>query len=266
MKPVQARPKDYDAVLAHVRERAPELLARAASHLDPIRTAHQSDEHVQRARGTHPGRPFADDARDALALVLSLPESDGHEAVVARMRTIVDFHERSVAGRGSFAGEPEAAARIIEDFHERTGLRVVYWDGIAHTAAAPTELGMAAGSGHGHGHGPNVGSRLRERYGARYVCVAIGFHHGDLGAVVVPPPAGDTVDARLGEVDLPAHWLDLRGDAARRDWGGPAKLRVISGVYDPARDTLEHLAVGSLPDAFDVLVHIREASVVRWLP
>ncbi|MEU9098565.1 erythromycin esterase family protein [Streptomyces sp. NPDC048361] len=262
VKPVQARPADYDAVLDHVREHAPALPARAASHLDPIRTAHRSDEHVQRARGTHPGRPFADHARDALELVHSLPETTGHEDVVARMRLIVDFHERSVAGRGSFAGEPETQADAIAGFRERTGLRVVYWDGIAHTAAARTGLGMAPGSE----HGSTVGSALRGRLGIGYASLAIGFHHGDLGTVAVPHPAPDTVDARLGAVDLPAHWLDLRGDTARRDWAGPAKLRVISGVYDPSRDALEHLTVGSLTDAFDVLVHIREASAVRRLP
>ncbi|GAA3080792.1 hypothetical protein GCM10020000_78320 [Streptomyces olivoverticillatus] len=61
-------------------------------------------------------------------------------------------------------------------------------------------------------------------------------------------------------MDLPAHWLDLRNDAARRRWDGPAKARVISGVYDPSRDAAEHMAVASLADAFDVLVHIRQVS------
>ncbi|GAA3080809.1 hypothetical protein GCM10020000_78340 [Streptomyces olivoverticillatus] len=73
VKPMQAQDADYDAVLEHVRESAPERLAEVASHLDPIRTAHRIDEHVQRARGTHPGRPFAEHARDALALIRSLP-------------------------------------------------------------------------------------------------------------------------------------------------------------------------------------------------
>lgn len=70
----------------------------------------------------------------------------------------------------------------------------------------------------------------------------------------------------LGEVDLPAHWLDLRRDAARRRWDGPVKARVISGVYDPSRDAAEHIAVASLADAFDVLIHIRRVTPVRWLP
>ncbi|WP_328391646.1 erythromycin esterase family protein [Streptomyces sp. NBC_00400] len=98
--PVQAQPEDYDAVLDHVRGSAPERLAEVASHLAPIRTAHHTAEHVQRARGIHPGRPFADHARDALALIRSLPDADHDDGILTRMRLIVDFHERSIAGQG----------------------------------------------------------------------------------------------------------------------------------------------------------------------
>ncbi|MFC5149447.1 erythromycin esterase family protein [Streptomyces aureoversilis] len=264
VKPAQAQLGDYDAVLDHVRESAPERWAEVASHLEVIRSAHQIDEHVQRARGTHPGRPFADHARDALALVRSLTgTAPAHgDDILARMRLIVDFHERSVAGRDSYAGDDAVWADAISGHQRRTGLRIVYWDGIAHTSATAATLGLAPE----RGPQPTVGSVLRERYGDEYVSVAIGFHHGDLGAVVVPEPAGELIDATLGAVDLPAHWLDLRDAAVRRRWDGPAKARVISGVYDPSRDAAEHMVVPSLADAFDVLIHIHEVSAVRWLP
>ncbi|MFF7995772.1 erythromycin esterase family protein [Kitasatospora xanthocidica] len=263
VKPVEAAPADYDAVLAHVRASAPERLAQLAAHLDPIRTAHTIDEHVQRARGVHPGRPFAEHARDALALVESLPDANADAAdVVARMRLIVEFHEHSVAGRGSFAGDAEVGADIVGDFQHATGLRTVYWDGIAHTSAAETVLGLAPE----RGPQTTAGTLLRQRYGAQYVSAAIGFHHGDLGVAVLPDPGADLVDAKLGATDLPAHWLDLRQDDVRGQWDGPAKARVISGVYTPDRDAAEHLAVASLAEAFDVLIHIREVTPVRWLP
>ncbi|MGW8328186.1 erythromycin esterase family protein [Streptomyces sp. NPDC055897] len=262
VKPAQARPEDYDAALDYVRTADPDQLAALAAHLEPIRTAHDIDEHVRRARGTHPGRPYAEHARDALALVGSLPGIGEHDDVLARMRLIVDFHEHSVAGRGDYGGEAAVWADTIGDFWHRTGLRVVYWDGIAHTAAAETTLGMTPE----RGPGPTVGSVLRERLGARYVSVAIGFHHGDLGSVVVPEPGADLIDARLGEVDAPAHWVDLRAEDVRRRWRGPAKARVISGVYDPDRDATGYIGVASLPEAFDVLVHVRRASPVHWLP
>ncbi|MFD8754381.1 erythromycin esterase family protein [Kitasatospora sp. NPDC059577] len=263
VKPAQAGPADYDAVLEHVRASAPERLAQVTAHLEPIRTAHETDEHVQRARGIHPGRPFAEHARDALLLVESLPGADDRaDGAVARMRLIARFHEHSVAGRGTYAGEAETWADAVADFRHRTGLRTVYWDGIAHTSAADTVLGLAPE----RGPQATVGSLLRKRYGAQYVSAAIGFHHGDLGVAVVPDPAADLVDARLGGTDLPARWLDLRHDDVRSQWDGPAKARVISGVYTPARDAAEHLAVASLADAFDVLIHIRQASPVRRLP
>lgn len=274
VKPLQAGPEDYDAVLDHVRRTAPHLVEQAASHLDPIRTAHAIDEHVQRAQGIHPGRPFADHARDALALIESLsgPASDpagadagadaGGDGILVRMRSILDFHRRSVAGRGSYAGEADVWADVIIEYWERTGLRIVYWDGIAHTAATRATLGLAPE----RGPQATVGSLLRSRLGTRYASVAIGFHHGDLGVAVVPGPAPDLIDAMLGEpADRPAYWLDLRAAPVGR-WDSAAKIRVISGVYDPSRDAAEHMAVTSLAAAFDVLVHIRRASPVRWLP
>ncbi|GAA4502468.1 erythromycin esterase family protein [Actinoallomurus oryzae] len=261
VKPLQARPADYDAVYDHVRRTAPELLAEVASHLGPIRTAHDLDEHVQRARGTHPGRPFVDHARDALALVRSLSDLGPDDEILTRMRLIVGFHQRSVAGRDSYAGEAAEWAELILDHQERSGLRMAYWDGIAHTSAAPVVLGLAPE----RGPQPTVGSVLRGFYGRRYVSVAIGFHHGDLGGTTVPAPAPDLVDAKLGEVGLPGHWLDLRAGAAAGRWDGPAKARVISGVYRPSRDAAEHMTVPSLTDAFDVLIHIRKASPVQVL-
>jgi erythromycin esterase len=177
------------------------------------------------------------------------------------MRLIVAFHERSVAGRDTYAGDAQTWAETIIDHQHRTGHRVAYWDGIAHTSAAPATLGLAPQ----RGAQPTVGSVLRHHHGAGYVSVAIGFHHGDLGVATVPEPAPDWLDARLAATDPSAHWLDLRTGDLRRQYEGPAKVRVISGVYDPSRDAAEHLAVTSLPEAFDVLVHLPEVSPVRWL-
>ncbi|GAA5609133.1 hypothetical protein Spla01_00261 [Streptomyces platensis] len=269
-KPAQAQHEDYDAVLGHVRALAPDRLPELTAHLEPIRTAHDLDEHVQRAQGVHPGRPFAEHARDALALLKSLPTAKGSEAVLARMRLIVDFHDQSVAGRGSFGGEDDAAADMLAGHQRRTGLRMVFWDGIAHTSAAPFRLGTVSDGT----LMPSVGSELRARYGAGYVAVAIGFHHGDLGVVTIPEPPADFLDAELGRADTPAHWLDLRGEHdangehgedAHRHWAGPAKMRVISGVYDPAQDADAYLRVASLTAAFDVLAHVHEARAAHWL-
>lgn len=92
--------------------------------------------------------------------------------------------------------------------------------------------------------------------------MAIGFHHGDLGVAEIPAPASDFLDATLGAAGPARLWRDLRVDPI----AGPAKLRVISGVYDPVRDADEHLAIRDLPAAFDLLIHLREVTAVRWLP
>ncbi|MFE0099270.1 erythromycin esterase family protein [Streptomyces sp. NPDC059009] len=259
-RPAQAQSEDYEAVLDHVRASAPRRLPELAAHLEPIRTAHRLDEHVQRAQGVHPGRPFAEHARDALALLSSLPGSD--EGVLARMRLIVDFHENSVAGRGSFVGEDDLAAEMLAGHQRESGLRMVLWDGIAHTTAAPLSLGVTPDEDPTH----SIGSRLRADYGAAYVSVALGFHHGDLGVVTVPEAPADMLDAELGRVEAPAHWLDLRDDeGARARWAGPARMRVISGVYDPSHDADAFVAVASVTAAFDVLGHVREATAAHWL-
>ncbi|SLJ83099.1 Uncharacterised protein [Mycobacteroides abscessus subsp. abscessus] len=46
----------------------------------------------------------------------------------------------------------------------------------------------------------------------------------------------------------------------------PAKLRVISGVYDPAEDEKAHITVPSPAEAFDALVFVRETTPVEWFP
>ncbi|WP_067699853.1 erythromycin esterase family protein [Nocardia jejuensis] len=260
VKPLRANAADYDAVVEAVRVHAPDRLNQLTAHLDPIRTVHTvADEHVQRARGVHPGRPFAEHARDAAVLVESIAALP--DDVRTRMESIVDFHENSVAGRGSYVGDDELWARSVIDAVERTGQRAVYWDGMAHTAASRAGYGVESATM----SRATVGSALRTHFGSGYGSVAVGFHHGDLGVADVPAPAADFLDARLGEFDLPVLWVDFRAEDASGPAFEPAKLRVISGVYDPARDAAEHMLVAAPADAFDVLVHIREASPVNWL-
>ena len=269
IRPAAAESTDYDEVLTYAHRWAPDRAGELAAYLTPIRSAHRIDEHVQRHQGIHPGRPFAEDARAALTLLHALPQPSAPEAAAAystaldRARLIVAFHENSVAGRGGFGGDGPQPARTIIDHHRATGARIVYWDGIAHTAAGESGLGPADTRFHSEGSG------LREYFGAGYLSVAIGFHHGDLGTAIAPDPHPDLLDADLGAVDLPAYFVDLRDDAPPevRAWrAAPARMRVISGVYDPAADEAARFEVPSAAAAFDILVHVRETSPVHWLP
>ncbi|WP_327149182.1 erythromycin esterase family protein [Nocardia sp. NBC_01329] len=270
VQPPAAEPADYDDVLTYTRRWAPTRLAELESKLTPIRTAHRIDEHVQHHQGIHPGRPFAEDARDALALLKSLPRSADPGATaefataLGLLRSIVDFHEHSVAGRGGFGGGEPAPAQTLIDHYEHTGARIVYWDGIAHTAATDPAVGGTAAA-----RMRTEGSHLRARFGPAYRSVGIGFHHGDLGTTHAPVPHPELADATFGTVDLPA-WFVVFGDeipAEVRAWtSAPAQLRVISGIYDPARDEEARFRVESLRAAFDALIHIRETTPVHWLP
>ncbi|MFX0574149.1 erythromycin esterase family protein [Nocardia nepalensis] len=264
VEPPRAEPSDYDAVLDYLRRHAPDRLAAIESHLTPIRTAHQVDEHVQRHHGIHPGRPFIDDARDALALFETLPPTTEFDNAITHLQLIVDFHQKSVAGQGGFARDERPAADRVIEWQRRTGAKIAYWDGIGHTAALTLGDGPAETS-----EFRGIGSYLRANFGAGYISVAIGFHHGDLGVAVAPQPQPDLIDATLGELDLPACYVDLHSAAPEsvRQWlHAPAKLRTISGIYDPTKDATAYTAVRSLVDAFDVLIHIRETSPVHWLP
>ncbi|MGW4714554.1 erythromycin esterase family protein [Nocardia sp. NPDC004260] len=259
VEPPRAEPSDYDAVLDYVRHAAPDRLAAIEAHLAPIRTAHQVDEHVQRHQGTHPGRPFAEHAEDALELLTTLPDTGERATALIHARLILDFHTQSVASQG-FARDERPSAETVLEWQRSTGAKIVYWDGLAHTTSLPIVFGAAEFRG--------AGSHLRAELGERYVSVGIGFHHGDLGAAVAPDPRSDLVDAALGEVELPAYYVDLHAAAPEpvHDWlTGPAKLRTISGVYDPAADATANIRLSSLADAFDVLIHVRETTPVHWL-
>ncbi|WP_159930585.1 MULTISPECIES: erythromycin esterase family protein [Nocardia] len=259
VEPPHAEPSDYDAVLDYVRRAAPDRTAAIEVHLAPIRTAHQIDEHVQRHQGIHPGRPFVEHAEDAFALLTALPDTKERATALDHARLILDFHRHSVASQG-FARDERPSAETVLGWQRATGAKIVYWDGIAHTTSLPIAFGAAEFHG--------AGSHLRARLGAGYTSVGIGFHHGDLGVATAPDPQDDLVDAALGEVDLPAYYVDLDAAAPEpvRDWlTGPAKLRTISGVYDPAQDASANIRLSALADAFDVLIHVRETTPVHWL-
>ncbi len=218
-------------------------------------SAHRLGEHIQRANGTHPGRPFADHARDALALVRSLP--DAEPAVTDAARLIVRYHELSTAsGRRDFAAEAADAARRIADWHQNTGHRIVYWEGASNTAVAE-RLELVAMSQ----QFPTTGFLLRTRFGTGYLSIAVTFHAGELRPnLAAPAPSADFADSAL---DLPEHTgylLDLRTAPAgpvRRWPHRPTRLRLIIGTYDPAHDTDHYIAGAGLGDWFDILLRIR---------
>lgn len=246
----------YDEVAEHVRGVAPQRVDELLAHYNTIRTAHTIGEHVQLARDIHPGRPFAEHAADAARLVRALPDYHaGHSHAVELAELIARFHATSVAAGHDFDAAAEAAAAALLAEHDATGRKIVYWEGFAHTANATAgginAMGVRLNS---------VGARLRSRLGDRYLSMVIGFGSGAIHGVEVPEPPADFTDAVLNSASAPRYLLDLRAprDAAVATWlRGPHKLRVIAGIYDPARDHDHFIAAGALDEWFDLVLRVR---------
>lgn len=243
----------YDAVVDYVRRTAPDRLDAVKAHLAPPRSAHQVDEHVQRFRGIHPGRPFAESARDAHDLVASLPAGPERDVVLRYARIIWDHHASSVAAGRDFGSWMASAADVILRRHRETGAKTVFWDGIAITANARA-MSVKVGTGRSF---TSVGGHLRERLGPQYLSVMIGFGEGEIHAgVKVPAPPRDYAEADMPNSE--PFVLDLRSDApeAVAQWlQGSRKVRIIPGVYDPAEDEKHHAVAPSLAEWFDALVY-----------
>ncbi|MDN3241907.1 erythromycin esterase family protein [Glycomyces tritici] len=253
----------YDAVVDYVRRAAPGRLDELKAHLAPPRSAHRIDEHVQRFRGVHPGKPFAESAREAHDLVASLPADPERDHVLRYARTIWEHHSSTVAAGVDFGAAMKRVAGEILRQHERTGAKTVFWDGIAAVAASDA---MSVGIGSGEPF-TSVGGHLRERLGAKYLPVMIGFGEGEIHeGVKVPAPPADYVEAVL-RGDEP-FVLDLRTapEEAAAWLRGSRKVRVVPGVYDPAEDEKHHVVAPSFAawfDAFAYFPRIGPTAVLR---
>ncbi|SDD56233.1 erythromycin esterase family protein [Glycomyces harbinensis] len=252
--PAGAQAFHYDAVTDYVRRTAPERLDALKAHLAPPRSAHRIDEHVQRFRGIHPGRPFADSARDAYDLVASLPEDAEREHILRYARILVDHHANSIAAGLDFGAYMADAAAAILRFHRATGAKTVLWDGVAITANA-RRARVAINPGKAFA---SVGGHLREALGAGYLSMMIGFGEGEIHeGVRVPAPPADYVEARLARDE--AYYLDLRSaapEAVARWLHGSRKVRVIPGVYDPAEDEKHHVVADDFAAWFDAVAYL----------
>ncbi|NKY87207.1 erythromycin esterase family protein [Nocardia veterana] len=171
-------------------------------------------------------------------------------------------HREVTVRSGDLGVIEEMLADNVIRWHDRTGHKIVYWGGMAHTVAAETRTVLLGDERVTH---RSAGGHLRRHYGAGYVSVGLTFDHGSTSHVFPPPPA-DFAEAVLGSTSLDAYLLDLRlpGPDEVRTWlTEPAKTRVIGPVYDPADDAAFHLSGGSLAEWFDLLAHYRTVTATR---
>jgi erythromycin esterase len=164
---------------------------------------------------------------------------------------------------GVDGSEHDARALRTLAWHDTTGMKVVYWGGIAHTAVAGPDDAAAAPAG------TNDGLALRRRLGPAYVSVGVTCLEGTAtGPDRLPPPAGSTAESVLAESGLDRFVLDLHAqqpDAVRRWLNAPNAIRVIGPRYDPDDDTSYRMAGGSLARWFDVMAFIRRITPVHDL-
>lgn len=250
-----ARPADYQAVIEHVARVRPGLVPELRRHYDTIVTAHEVPEHVQHARGVHPGRPFVEHARDALDLVAALPDPG---VALEKAKLIVDAHAGSFAGGGfDYAETRRRSVAVLTSLLRDDGVKIAYWEGMSFTANAPRVIPAAL-----LGPFQSVGNELRERLGERYVSLLIAFARGDVSGLhpgqVVPDPMPGSADAVLA-AGPDRYLLDLRSPRPEpvNDWlGGPHKLRIISGIYKAEADPEHYLTAGRLDEWFDAVLQV----------
>ncbi|WP_156758498.1 erythromycin esterase family protein [Actinokineospora pegani] len=213
--PARVLPADYDRV---VELTGPHVIAALA----PLRESHQHGEHVMRARGVHPGRPFVEVAAEVRATVTD-PEAS------RLMDAIVEHHANAIGAGHDAAREERAADRLLA----RAAERVVIWDGTLHVAAHRTGM---------------VGQHLSAALGTAYRAVHLTFATGRIRDFDVPVPAPDSLEATL-----PTGVTKTTGL-------GESRTRLISGVYDPSRDEDHYYSLPSLSEAFAAVALLPEIS------
>jgi erythromycin esterase len=218
---------DYDRVLELV---APEDEQRVRKLFDVIRVAHENGEHVQRARGTHPGTPFVELAREAATLVHN---SEGSQL----MDAIVQHHANAIGvGYDARRDDEETAGRLLARG------KVIFWEGSAHVAAQFP-----------------LGARLRAEMGDAYRAVHVTFGSGVVAGVSVPPPAAGSLEYDLLSASEHKPLL-VTQDLSE----GPARIRLISGLYDPAQDEKHYYELPSLRGSFDAVMFFPEVTSTTW--
>lgn len=180
--------------------------------------------------------------------------------------------------RARNALHPEAPVRVVgaisEDelglaghvlqWLERTGERIVYWGGAAHSAvASANDLTYPPRSP----PGPSDGARLRRALGSGYLSVGCICDHAIAGDPLPPPPS-HFAEAPLAQVESPVWYLDLRQpvDGAARRWlGEPATTRLVGPRYDPRQNADFCMSGTPFGEWFDAILYARAVTPARPL-
>ncbi|MEU0545086.1 erythromycin esterase family protein [Nocardia sp. NPDC005978] len=262
----------YDTVLEYVRAVAPDRVSDLRELYADVRPEGDIDAHTGRFRRLPDRAARVDRVRAAHRLVSDLAADDEDWAwVVQSARMIVQYHElhdhdSRPEDPANMAYYEAAFAENVEWWHHYTERRVLFWSSSSHTANAryrgfPPDPAQVS---------RNAGSYLRERLGARYFSLGIGFSRGtvtafDGGEPVqvrhIPP---HLLESALDAVDLDIYLLDLSADhpaTVAHLLSRTADFRVMG----PGSDGTTFMTGGSPGEWFDVIVHCRRVTAARPL-
>lgn len=263
LAPPAARTEYYDEVLEILGSNNAPQMAQVRALYDVIRTAHDVNEHVQIAHGTHPGGSYSDRARQAQDLIAAAPTGDNSERAANLAEAIADYHGSSLAGDYPKEDGTATVAESIVNYHQLTGRKVIFWEGLAHTMVDKTVTPMDPPENSA------VGTKLYHRLGNNYVSLLIAFEHGEIhDEEFVPRPLSGTLDAQLTIPTMNQYVLDLTSprSADIDEWlRGPHRIRIISGIYDPDHDQDHYADFALLDDMFAAIIRIGEITPSKLL-
>ncbi|MEV4313279.1 erythromycin esterase family protein [Actinocrispum sp. NPDC049592] len=190
--------------------------------------------------------------------------NDRHPGDPVRIVNLAGHPRRPVSQQDSLGDIERLLAENVIWWHERTGHKVVYWGGIAHTATSRSRTISPSTPPAVH---RSAGSYFREFFGSGHLSVGLTFHHGSTSYDIPAPPA-EFAEAVLGASGMDAYLLDLRAPSTPevRAWlDRPTMTRLIGPVYDPGDDAAYHLSGGSLAEWFHIIVHCQQVTPARAL-
>lgn len=257
------RASAYDAVEIYLRERAPQLLPELQPILARLRPAESLSSHTQAYRAEDDQEAKIRQARMLKERLARLRVEPAQQWAVRHAEAILDYHEyhsRTPDQILSYS-TPRLADNLIW-WHEMTGAKVVYWGGVAHTAAAPHRVLSQP-----HASGPSAGYFVRQRLGPAYLSIGLTFDRGYTPRFAPPAPP-NFVKSVLAEPAPDSFFLDLRSLSAEHPSiiSASNELRLIGPNYDPSRGNACTMSGCSLREWFDGLIHIHKVRPVLPLP
>jgi len=242
----------------------------------PPATKDQYLEHAQQAYALLKQHETQFEARSSLqAFAQALQEA----RVIVQETQYLDYFYVGPFGTQNVAQASQQRDAFMAEnigwLHEHTdgGGKLVLW---AHDEHIMTAV-QSVQSGY-----PTMGMHLRERYQSQYLAIGTSFYQGSfnvveqdnsgkithLQAFTIQPLDQESYNALFGQVDLALFALDLRhlpGGSVGQWMKGPHGFLMITGIYNSA-SAVTYYASLSLPQSFDVIIHIQQVTASQLIP